>query len=131
MELILRSKEKEKDGITDYLGKMTVEERAIENLLKKNKLEQWGIGQQKGLHTYDTTTYDQERDDLEKMAMNEARLNKRSVVTDMNRDIFRLEMLEDDTVNAAQDKEDNMITNRGEDDDPEEYGMDGDENYDY
>lgn len=131
MELILRSKEKEKDGITDYLGKMTVEERAIENLLKKNKLEQWGIGQQKGLHTYDTTTYDQERDDLEKMAMNEARLNKRSVVTDMNRDIFRLEMLEDDTANAAQDKEDNMITNRGEDDDPEEYGMDGDENYDY
>jgi hypothetical protein len=131
MELILRSKEKEKDGITEYLGKMTVEERAIENLLKKNKLEQWGIGQQKGLHTYDTKTYDQERDDIEKMAMNEARLNKRSVVTDMNRDIFRLEMLADETADAEQDREDNMITDRGENDDPEEYGMDGDENYDY
>jgi len=131
MELVMRSKEKEKDEITDYLKNMTVEEREVENLFKGNKLGRWSKGEQKGIHTYDTETYDQEREDMEKMALREAQLNKRSVVTDMNRDIFNLEMLSTEANDAMIEREDNIITYMGEDGDPEEYGMDGDENYDY
>jgi len=131
MELVMRSKEKEKDEITDYLKNMTVEEREVENLFKGNKLGRWSKGEQKGIHTYDTETYDQEREDMEKMALREVQLNKRSVVTDMNRDIFNLEMLATEANDEMIDREDNIITYMGEDGDPEEYGMDGDENYDY
>jgi hypothetical protein len=131
MELVMRSKEKEKDEITDYLKNMTVEEREVENLFKGNKLGRWSKGEQKGIHTYDTETYDQEREDMEKMALREVQMNKRSVVTDMNRDIFNLEMLATEANDEMIEREDNMITYMGEDGDPEEYGMDGDENYDY
>ena len=129
MEVILRSKVKEKDEITDYLGKMTVEERDVENLFKNNKLGRWSKGEQKGIHTYDTKTYDQEREDMDKMAQNEARLNKRCAVTDLNRDIYALEMMEEDAANEQADQEDNVINYMGEDAEPEEYDMDGDENY--
>jgi hypothetical protein len=131
MELVLRSKEKEKDEITDYLHNMSVEEREVENLFKGSKLGRWSKGEQKGIHTYDTETYDQEREEMEKMALREARLNKHSVVTDMNRDIFNLEMLATDLNDEALDRENDIITYMGEDAEPEEYGMDGDENYDY
>ena len=129
MELIMRSKEKEKDDITDYLKDMTVEERKVDDLFKMNKLGRWGKGEQKGIHTYDTQTYDQEREDMEKMAIREAKLNKRNVVTDMNRDIFVLEMMAEEANEALIEQEDNLITYMGEDGEPEDYGMDGDENY--
>ena len=129
MDLILRSKEKEKDEITGYLGKMTVEEREVEDLFKDNKLGRWSKGQQKGVHTYVGKTYDEEREEMEKIAINEVKMNKRSVVTDMNRNIFALEMLNEEAIDADIEKEDNIITYMGEDGEPEDYGMDGDENY--
>ena len=129
MEMVLRSKEKEKDDITDYLKNMTDEEREVENLFKGNKLGRWSKGEQKGIHTYDKETYDLERDDMEKMAIREARMNKRSVVTDMNRDIFVLEELAEEAAGEDLDAEDNNITYMGEDADFDEYDMDGDENY--
>jgi hypothetical protein len=131
MELIMRSKEKEKDEITDYLKDMTVEQREVENLFKGNKLGRWSKGEQKGIRVYDKETYDEEREDMEKMALREAKLNKRSVVTDMNRDIFSLEMLTTEESDNAIDQEDNAITYMGEDAEPEDYGMDGDENFNY
>jgi len=129
MDFILRSKEKEKEEITDYLGKMTPEERKIENKLKSNKLGRWSKGEQKGLHSYDEKTYDQEREEMEKMAINEIRLNRRSVVTDRNRDIYALAQEGDNAADAEQDREDNNINYLGEDGEPEEFDMDGDENY--
>ena len=129
MELVLRSKEKEKDEITDYLEKMTDEERDVEKLFKGNKLGRWSKGEQKGIHTYDAQTYDEERNDMEQMALREARVNKRSVVTDMNRDIFMLEAMTNEAEGESLDREDNAITYMGEDGEPEDYGMDGDENY--
>ena len=129
MELIMRSKEKEKDDITDYLGKMTVEERRLDDELKVNKLGRWGKGLQKGLHSYDTQTYDQEREEMEQMAKREVQLNKRSVVTDMNRNIYDLEMIAEEGNNAMMEQEYNAITYMGEDAEPEEYDMDGDENF--
>jgi hypothetical protein len=108
---------------------MTVEERAVEDLFKSNKLGRWSKGEQKGLHSYDAKTFDEERAEIEKIATRESRLNKRSVVTDMNREIFQLDMLDEEAANQAQDQEDNTITYMGEDAEPEDYDMDGDENY--
>ena len=71
----------------------------------------------------------QEREEMEKMALREAQVNKRSVVTDMNRDIFNLEMLAAEGNDEMIDREDNIITYMGEDAEPEDYDMDGDENY--
>ena len=59
-----RSKDKEKQGIISYLGNMSIEERKIEDMFKKHKLERWNIGQQKGIFQYDKTTYDRERNEL-------------------------------------------------------------------
>ena len=98
-------------------------------MFKMNKLGRWGKGEQKGLRSYDTNTYDQERDEMEQMARREAKLNKRSVVTDMNRDIFDLELIAEENNDERIEQEDNLITYMGEDGEPEEYGMDGDENY--
>ncbi len=129
MDLILRAKEHEKEEITEYLGKMTPEERKIENKLKANKLGRWSKGEQKGIHTYQAKTYDEEREEMEKMAIREIQMNKRSVVTDMNRNIYALEKAADDAAGAEQEQEDNNITYMGEDGEPEEFEMDGDETY--
>jgi hypothetical protein len=131
MDFILRSKEKEKSEITNYLGKMTAEERAIENNLKKNKLKRWSKGAQKGIHTYVGKTYDEEREEMEQIALRDVLLNKESGVTDRTRDIIALGLVEEIAEDAEIEREDNMITDRGENDDPEEFGMDGDENFDY
>ena len=88
MERVLRSKEKEKDEITQFLHDLTDEEREIDNLFKKHKLERWGVGLQKGLTQYVKGTYDDERDAIEKRLQLEMQANKLSVVSEMNRDIF-------------------------------------------
>jgi hypothetical protein len=125
MDLILRSKEKEKDEITSYLGKMTVEEREVEDLFKDNKLGRWSKGQQKGVHTYVGDTYDEEREEMERIALRDAQLSKRAGLADPN----DLDVLGEEETSAAQDREDNQITYMGEDGEPEEYGMDGDETF--
>jgi hypothetical protein len=128
MDLILRSKEKEKDDITDYLKDMNDEENEIEKEFKSHKLGRWSKGEQKGFHAYQPGTYDEERDDMEQMAIKEVKLNKRNVVTDMNRDIFRLDMINEDADEEDMDRADNRITYRGVDGEPEDDDMDGDEN---
>ena len=64
MTQVNRSKDKEKQGIISYLGNMSIEERKIEDMFKKHKLERWNIGQQKGIFQYDPSTYDRERSEL-------------------------------------------------------------------
>ena len=129
MNMVLRSKEKEKDEITDYLKNMSDEEREVENLFKNNKLGRWNKGEQKGVFIYDDKTYDQEREDMEKMALREVQMNKLNVVTDMNRDIFNLAIMEQENVDNDIEREDNLITYIGEEGDYDEYEMDGDEIY--
>ena len=122
MDFILRSKEKEKDEITSYLGKMTVEEREVEDLFKDNKLGRWSKGQQKGVHTYVGATYDEEREEMERIALRDAQLGKRVDPND-------LETLGKEVTDAEQDREDNQITYLGQDGEPEDYDMDGDEDF--
>ena len=122
MDFILRAKEKEKDEITGYLGKMTVEEREVEDLFKDNKLGRWSKGQQKGVHTYVGATYDEEREEMERIALRDAQLGKRVDPND-------LETLGKEVTDAEQDREDNQITYMGQDGEPEDYEMDGDEEF--
>ena len=129
MDFVLRSKVKEKEVITDYLKNMTVEEREIENLLKGNKLEEWSVGQQKGFHTYQKQTYDAEREAEEKQKLKDLQLNKQGGVTEGNRFILGLDAEAGEAADAEQDREDNIITYMGEDAEPEDYDMDGDETY--
>ena len=64
MNKVNRSKDKEKHGIISYLGNMSIEERKIEDMFKKHKLERWNVGQQKGIFQYEKSTYDRERTEL-------------------------------------------------------------------
>jgi len=127
MERVLRSKEKEKDNITDFLKGMTDEEREIENLFKNNRLERWSKGLQKGLTQYVQKTYDEEREDLDRLALMEKQLGKKSMVTDMNRDIYALDQIAEDADAAAIDAEEYDMSGMPEDDDAGEddaaYGL--------
>ena len=90
--------EKEKEQITDFLQDLSDEERNIETIFKKHKLERWGAGLQKGLTQYVQETYDQERAALEKQALMDVKLGKNMFVTDMNRDIYIGHLLEMDKI---------------------------------
>lgn len=52
----------EKNKIIVSLGNMEVDERGVENLLKKYKLGKWNLGIQKGIFQYDKTLQDTELD---------------------------------------------------------------------
>lgn len=58
------SKDIEKSKMTSYLGNMDKEERKIEDMFKKYRMEKWNVGQQKGLISYDKKFYDAERNDV-------------------------------------------------------------------
>ena len=66
MKKMSRSKMKEKRSFIEYLGKMTIEERRVEDQLKKNKIGIWNRGQQKGLVQYDDATNERETEDMMK-----------------------------------------------------------------
>ena len=127
MDRVLYSKEKEKEEITEYLKEMTDEERAVENIIKNSKLERWSKGLQKGLTQYVKETYDEEREAIEKRANAEAKLGLSNMVTDMNRDIYVLEMEEQDDIDAEIERDEMDLSGLAEDDD---YGdRDGDEHF--
>ena len=127
MDRVLYSKEKEKEEITEYLKEMTDEERAVENIIKNSKLERWSKGLQKGLTQYVKETYDEEREAIEKRANAGAKLGLSNMVTDMNRDIYVLEMEEQDDIDAEIERDEMDLSGLAEDDD---YGdRDGDEHF--
>ena len=92
---VLKAKEKEKNKVTKRLGDLTVEEREIENILKNHRLGNWNLGQTRALFEYDADQYDKERKEIEDDFLMELRLNKRDEVTDRNREIYRLEEIEE------------------------------------
>jgi len=127
MEKVTRSKEKEKDSITNFLKEMTDEEREIENLFKNNKLEKWSKGLQKGVRIYQKDTYDDERNAMESQALAELRMGESNVVTDMNRNIYSMEHI-DAQLSAEQIASEEMSIQKVVNDD--DYGDgDGDEGY--
>lgn len=60
MERTMGLKQKDKKGITDYLGGLSRDERRVEQALRAHKIGRWNVGMQKGLYQYDQAVYDQE-----------------------------------------------------------------------
>ena len=94
-------------------------------MLKTYKIGQWSKGLQKGLTVYDKETYDEDRDEMEKLVNIENKLLK-SKRTDMDmNDIMDEERVENDI-----DEEDNDLSNLygdGDDDEGDEGDGDGTE----
>ena len=57
----LKSQEREKDKITKVLKNKSDQERQVSNVLKKLKIGEWSIGEQKGLRIYDKNFRDENR----------------------------------------------------------------------
>ena len=125
MNKILLSKEKEKDNITEYFQELSDDDRNIENIFKTHKLGKWSKGLQKGLTQYDVDTYDEERENMEKQAIKDMKLGKNMAVTDMNREIYSLELDENDILNETIEEEvDNLLDYEDDNYVDEEYGED-------
>jgi len=92
---VMKSRVKEKFGITENLRKLSDEERKVEDTLKNHKLGKWNLGQTKALFEYDPNQYDKERDALEKTAILEIQMGKIDDVTLENMEIFMMENLEE------------------------------------
>ena len=96
-EKLTRVKDKEKDGVVARIGEMSVGERQLENMMKTHKMGIWSRGtSQTGVVIYDQDYYDEEREDMEKIAQKERQLGRRDDVTDMNREIYVIDALEAD-----------------------------------
>jgi hypothetical protein len=118
-EKLTRVKDKEKDGVVDRIGAMSVAERQLENLMKTHKMGIWSRGtSQTGVVIYDQDYYDEEREEMEKIAQKERQLGRRDYVTDMNREIYVMEALEADRSAAEIEAHElDMTTGIPEDDD--------------
>ena len=94
-EKLTRVKDKEKDGVVERIGAMSVGERQLENMMKTHKMGIWSRGtSQTGVVIYDQDYYDEEREEMEKIAQKERQLGRRDYVTDMNREIYVMDALE-------------------------------------
>lgn len=117
LKLVNRSKEKEKDIKTRTLKELTDEERKVDNELKSAKLGIWNIGLQKGLTQYVKGTYDEERENMEKEARIDKKLGEINDVTLMNRDIYSLDIIDEEQIEEQIENEAYDIGNLPEDDD--------------
>ncbi len=125
---VLKAKEKEKNKITRRLGDLTVEEREVENILKNQRLGDWSLGQTRALYEYDAEQYDKERQEIEDDMLMELRLNRNDEVTERNREIYRLEAIEEQVQRERVNAEMMAMFNAMPEDD--DYGdRDGDEGY--
>jgi hypothetical protein len=106
-----RVKEKEKQGIIEYLGKMSIVERKIEDELKTYRIGRWNVGQQSGLVKYDKATYNREREELIQQLYEDVEGGEPGVVAEMRMDIYELEQL--DKENAEAEIEDEMYNING------------------
>jgi hypothetical protein len=96
-EKLTRVKDKEKDGVVARIGEMSAGERQLENMMKTHKMGIWSRGtSQTGVVIYDQDYYDEEREEMEKIAQKERQLGRRDYVTDMNREIYVMDALEAD-----------------------------------
>jgi hypothetical protein len=117
MDYVFRSKEREKDTFTDRLKRLTDEERNVDTVMKINKLGAWSKGLQKGLTMYVGDTYDEEREEMEKIAQIENTMRKRAQFEDAD------DYLEEEALAQYADADEFDMSRMGED------YMDGDTRY--
>jgi hypothetical protein len=132
MKKVMRSREKEKSGIIQYLGKMSIQERKIEDQFKQYKLGRWNVGKQKGLVSYDKETYERERGEIIGQMNQEMATGDLDVVSEMRREIYEIEADEDQENDETYDQEAYDISKLGEDYmDGNYYQEDNDQDDDY
>ena len=125
---VLKAKEKEKNKITKNLGDLTKPERQVENILKEHRLGKWSLGQTRALYEYDANQYDKERQEIEDDMLMELRLNNHDEVTERNREIYRLEEVEEQVQREQMNAE--LMASFAAMADDDDYGeRDGDEGY--
>ena len=96
MDRVFKLKESEKYTFTDRLQNLTEEERAVDTILKANKLGVWSKGLTKGIKEYDPENYDQEKEMTEKIAEIEKTVRRRNTnVTDRNVEMFLEDALDE------------------------------------
>lgn len=117
LNMVFKIREREKDTKTRRLKELTDEERKVDNELKKAKLGAWNKGLQKGLYAYVKGTYDEERLEMEKEAILDAKLKNKAFVTDMNKEIYKMEILEEALYDKQEEDEENDLSGMIDDDD--------------
>ena len=113
---VMKSRVKEKFGITENLRKLSDQERKIEDTMKNLKLGRWRLGQTKALFEYDADQYDKERNELEKTAILEIQMGKVDDVTLENMEIYMMDDLEEKYREDRLQQEELAIDNREDDD---------------
>ena len=130
------TKEAEKKTITDYFQNMEKDERQVEFQLKQFKLGRWNVGMQKGVYTYDKTSYEGTNVDnlydesAGTMGQNDHE-NGQTVRMD-DYDVDDLEEHDERLADELNDQEANDISGFGEDyTDGNYYGEDQDNDFGY
>ena len=85
-----RFKNKEKKSITDFLGKMSKEDRKIEENMKKFKIGRWNVGMQKGLFQYDNATNQRETNDLVNYLMQDMEEGAVDIVGELMMQVYNI-----------------------------------------
>jgi hypothetical protein len=109
MDLVFKTKEREKDTFTDRLKEKSDEERNVDTILKINKLGVWSKGLQKGLTSYVKEDYDDEREYFEELADVERKVMKNKNVSGRNVDQYVDDFLEEQEAADFIDAEENNI----------------------
>jgi hypothetical protein len=110
MDILFKTKEKEKNTFTDRLEALNDEEREVDTALKINKLGEWNKGLKKGLTQYVAENYDDESEEMEKLAQVEKNVRKNKRVTDENVSQYVEDYLEDERIDEEIDREDNDLS---------------------
>lgn len=109
MDLVFKTREREKDTFTDRLQAKSDEERNVDTILKINKLGVWSKGLQKGLTNYVKEDYDEEREYMEQLAEVERKVMKNKTVTAANADQFLEDFLDEEEAAGFIEREENNI----------------------
>jgi hypothetical protein len=134
MDRVFKLKETEKYTFTDRLQNLSEEERAVDTILKMNKLGAWSKGLMKGIKEYDPENYDQEKVMTENIAEIERNIRQNANVTDRNADMFFEDALEEMDTDEQVNADELMMGDINEDnDDGDPYGdeRNADEDRDY
>ena len=90
-EKMTRAKDNEKDDVVEEFDSLSIEERDVEFVFKKLRMERWGRGLEKGLTQYVGDTYDREIEDMERRDTRRNRLSGSDGVNDRNIDAADME----------------------------------------
>ena len=126
-DIVFKIRQKEKDTFTDRLKHMSVEGKDVDTMMKINKLGDWSKGLQKGLTIYDKDTYDEDRDEMEKLVNIENKLLKQKNGAPID-DLDIMDYMENERNENEINAEDNDLTNLNDNYD-EEYGNGDEQDY--